>query len=69
MGDPYEILGVFKSDSIEKIKEAYWFLAKKLHPDKNGGVESEEFKRVSWAWSVISDPAKRKQYDEHGTGV
>ncbi len=64
--DFYEILGVDEKASREEIKKAYRKLAKKYHPDSNKGnpQAAERFKEVSEAYSVLSDPEKRKQYDE-----
>jgi molecular chaperone DnaJ len=64
--DYYAALGVSKEASAADIKKAYRKLARKFHPDANGGdVKSEDkFKEVSEAYDVLSDPTKRKEYDE-----
>lgn len=65
MRDPYEVLGVKKDASDKDIKAAYRKLAKELHPDLNPGKEDIEakFKEVSGAYTLLSDPEKRKRYD------
>ena len=66
--DYYKILGVDKSASIDDIKKAYRKLAVKYHPDKNQGNKAaeEKFKEISEANEVLSNPDKRKKYDELG---
>lgn len=66
--DYYKILGIDKSVGSDDIKKAYRKLAVKYHPDKNpGNKEAEEkFKKMSEAYAVLSDPEKRKQYDNYG---
>jgi curved DNA-binding protein len=67
--DYYKILGVEKGASQEEIKKAYRKLAVKYHPDKNKGdrAAEEKFKEISEANNVLSDPQKRKEYDELGS--
>jgi molecular chaperone DnaJ len=66
--DYYEILGVKKNASAEEIRKAFRKLARKYHPDVNPGDKSaeEKFKAISEANDVLSDPKKRKIYDQVG---
>ena len=65
----YDILSIDKTASLDEIKKAYKKLAIKWHPDKNPNnkEESEEkFKLISEAYSVLSDPEKKAEYDLRG---
>ena len=66
--DYYKILGVDKKASQDDVKKAYRKLAVKFHPDKNPGDKKaeEKFKEINEANDVLSDPAKRKKYDDLG---
>ena len=66
--DYYEILGIEKGADENAIKKAYRKLAKKYHPDENAGNTHAEqrFKEITEAYSVLSDPEKKKRYDQFG---
>ncbi|HIH07397.1 MAG TPA: DnaJ domain-containing protein, partial [Candidatus Nitrosotenuis sp.] len=65
--DYYEVLGVSKSDSTDSVKSQYRKLALKFHPDRNKSPEAaEHFKEISEAYAVLSDPEKKKLYDQYG---
>lgn len=66
--DYYEVLGVDRGADDAAIKKAYRQLAKKYHPDANPGDKEAEqkFKEASEAYAILSDPEKRKQYDQFG---
>ncbi|MFA7529421.1 MAG: molecular chaperone DnaJ [Bacilli bacterium] len=65
--DYYEVLGVTRDASEDDIKKAYRTLAKKYHPDVSKEPDAEtKFKEIQEAYEVLSDPAKRDQYDRFG---
>src|SRR3984957_20868147 len=65
MKDPYEVLGVQKTDSDAAIRSAYRKLAKRFHPDVNPGKPEagERFKDISAAYDLLGDKDKRARYD------
>src|SRR6185436_6768989 len=66
--DYYEILGVGKNASTDEIKKAYRKVAMQFHPDRNPGdkASEEKFKEAAEAYEVLSDPDKKKRYDQFG---
>ena len=62
----YEILEIPQDSSEAEIKKAYRKLAMKYHPDKNPDT-GDKFKKISEAYSILSDKGKRKEYDTYGT--
>ena len=65
--DYYSVLGISRGSDQKAVKVAYFRLAKKYHPDYNSSENAEAmFELISEAYEVISDPAKRAKYDEHG---
>src|SRR5262245_393039 len=66
--DYYELLGVKRDATDEQIRQAYRKLARKHHPDVNPGdrVAEEKFKEINEANAVLSDPQKRRRYDQLG---
>ncbi|MCH7937881.1 MAG: J domain-containing protein, partial [Proteobacteria bacterium] len=65
MKDPYEILGVSPGASAEEMKKAYRRLARECHPDSDPGNPwaEDEFKELSTAYDLLSDPGRRRRYD------
>jgi len=66
--DYYQVLGVNRNASAKEIKQAYRRLARKHHPDVNPGDKSAEakFKEINEAYEVLSNPEKRRKYDQFG---
>ncbi len=66
--DYYEILGLSRTASEDEIKKAFRRLARKYHPDVNPGDKTaeEKFKEINEAYTVLSDPEKRRRYDQLG---
>jgi curved DNA-binding protein len=66
--DPYATLGVSKTASAEEIQKAYRKLARKYHPDMNpdDATAKKKFQEVQSAFEVLSDPEKRKRFDQYG---
>ena len=70
LGNLYKILGVKMNANIKEIKQAYYNLAQKYHPDKNQSKNSSEiFQRICSAYEILSDENKRKLYDACGNFV
>jgi DnaJ family protein C protein 9 len=69
--DPYEVLGLDRTASPDEVKSAYRKTALKTHPDKapedKKNEAKEKFQQVAFAYAVLSDPARRKRYDETGS--
>src|SRR5437660_8847277 len=67
--DYYDVLGVSRGATEDQIRNAYRKLARKHHPDVNPGDKTaeEKFKEINEANEVLSDPQKRKEYDELST--
>lgn len=64
--NPYDVLRTASTASPEEIKRAYWQLSRQYHPDTNPedpGAE-ERFKEINYAYEILSDPEKRRKYDD-----
>jgi curved DNA-binding protein CbpA len=62
--NPYEILDLPKDASLDQIKQKYKSLAQVYHPDKGG--DAEKFRQIKEAYEILSDPLRRKKYDDTG---
>lgn len=68
MKNPYKTLRVKETATTEQIKKAYYLQSKTYHPDVNSDAGAEKrFKEISEAYAILSDPEKRKEFDETGT--
>lgn len=65
--NPYSILGISSYASDDEIKKAFYKEAKKYHPDLNKKASPEKFKKIAWAYEILSDPTKRAKYDMTGS--
>lgn len=68
MKNLYSIMGLSTSATEEEIKKSYKELAKKLHPDRNNGIETEQFKEITEAYDILSDKKKKAEYDKEIIG-
>ena len=64
--DYYELLGVSKTATDEEIKRAFRKLAKMYHPDNKETGDETKFKEIGEAYAILSDPQKRRMYDQFG---
>ena len=67
--DYYELLGVSKTATDEEIKRAFRKLAKMYHPDNKETGDEAKFKEIGEAYAILSDPQKRKAYDQYGSAA
>lgn len=64
--DPYDVLGVSRLADDKELKRAFYKKAKKYHPDLNRSSNPEMFKKVAWAYELLTDPQRRGNYDTFG---
>ncbi|XP_069683345.1 dnaJ homolog subfamily C member 16 [Periplaneta americana] len=70
LGDPYKILGVLRSATLQEIRKAYKQLAKEWHPDKNRDPAAENrFVEINQAYELLTDPERRKHFDTFGVAM
>lgn len=67
--DYYGVLGISNTEANPGIHRAYRRLAKDCHPDRAGDQGTQKFQEIQEAYEVLSDPEKRRRYDEHATPV
>ena len=67
--DYYGVLGISNTEANAGIHRAYRRLAKDCHPDRAGDQGTQKFQEIQEAYEVLSDPEKRRRYDEHATPV
>lgn len=60
----YEVLGVASTARVDEIRQAFRRLAREHHPDRHGGRTTSEMIRINEAWRVLSDPERRRTYDQ-----
>jgi curved DNA-binding protein CbpA len=63
--NPYDVLGVAQNASEEGIRAAYRLAASRAHPDRHGG-DHEQMQEINYAYAILSDPVRRKAFDETG---
>ena len=65
--EPYNVLGVKRHSTTQDIRKAYKNLAKEWHPDKNDSPNAQaKFVEINAAYELLSDPERRRKYDQHG---
>lgn len=68
--DPYAVLGVPADAPADELRRRYRELVLRLHPDKAGAAaDPAAFRKLQLAWATLSDPGRRREYDEKSTGA